>query len=343
MVETIRSTARALVGSDGISVVRRDGDLCHYIEEDAIGQLWKGQTFPASICVSGWAMINRKTVIIPDINLDDRIPQELYSGTFVRALLMAPVGSDEPIGAIGAYWSRPYAPTREEIDVLEALAGAAATAIENIRLIEALSGALKDAELARDELKHRVKNAYMGAQAIARLALPREQAEDLTSKLGALARAHALLDDKLSNIPTIGLRELVEAEIEPYHAGASRFLLQGPPITVRRSQAVPLGLVVNELATNALKHGALSVPDGRVSLVWSRSGSNVILNWQESGGPTVSTAPVAGQGTDLLNRIVKGQLAGALNSRFEPEGVVYTLSFRADTTDPVDAGIVTPA
>ncbi|NYJ10902.1 signal transduction histidine kinase [Rhizobium leguminosarum] len=132
VIATIRASARALIGCEGITVIRREGDLCHYIEEDAIGPLWKGQKFPATACLSGWSMINRQTVIVPDIDKDDRIPHELYGGTFVRAVAMAPIRRYDPVGAIGAYWSKPYEPTQWEVETLEALAEAAATAVEHI-------------------------------------------------------------------------------------------------------------------------------------------------------------------------------------------------------------------
>jgi signal transduction histidine kinase len=131
-IATIRTTARSLIGCEGISVVRRVGDLCHYVEEDAIGPLWKGQKFPIAACLSGWSMINGQTAVVPDIFNDERIPFELYAGTFVRALAMAPIGREDPIGAIGAYWSRPYRPGQWEIDVLEALAEAVSTAVSHI-------------------------------------------------------------------------------------------------------------------------------------------------------------------------------------------------------------------
>jgi signal transduction histidine kinase len=142
-VDTIRTSARSLIGCEGIAVILRDGDLCHYVEEDGIGPLWKGQKFPAVACVSGWAMINRKTAVIPDISTDQRIPQELYANTFVRALAMAPVRAEQPIAAIGAYWSQPYSPAEWEIEILEALAEATAAAFENAAFIETLTRPLK--------------------------------------------------------------------------------------------------------------------------------------------------------------------------------------------------------
>ncbi|MFZ5686375.1 MAG: GAF domain-containing protein, partial [Pseudomonadota bacterium] len=169
VVEVVRATARRLIGSDGIAVILREGDECRYVEEDAVGPLWKGRNFPLSSCISGWAMVHRRTVVIPDIRLDERIPQDLYRDTFVRSLVMAPVRSDDPIGAIGAYWGQEYEATAEEVEALETLARATATAMEQVRLVAALSKALEEAELARDELRHRVKNAYTATQALASL------------------------------------------------------------------------------------------------------------------------------------------------------------------------------
>ncbi len=159
IVETIRATARALIGCEGIAIIRREGDLCHYVEENAIGPLWKGSKFPASACLSGWAMINRQTVVVPDVSSDERIPQELYASTFVKAVAMAPVKMDAPIGAIGAYWSRTYEPAPFELHILEALAGATATAMEKAAAVRRLNASLAassqtkvivDESLARD-------------------------------------------------------------------------------------------------------------------------------------------------------------------------------------------------
>ncbi|WP_413711680.1 sensor histidine kinase [Rhizobium sp. Rhizsp82] len=327
VVEIIRSTARKMVGCQGIAVIRKEGDLCHYIDEDAIGSLWKGQTFPATACVSGWAMTERRTLIIPDISAEPRIPTEFYEGTFVKAIAMTPIGVDDPIGAIGAYWASPYNPTEGEIAILEALARAAATAIENVRLIEALSNALDNAELARDELRHRVKNAYMGVQGLVKLSVKGDAGEELVNRIGALARSNSLLDERLPAKTSVDLRELIEIEIEAYRStAAGRFVLNGPVTEISGARAVPLGLAINELATNALKHGALSVEEGRVEISWSRDGGHLYLSWTESHGPRVAIAKT-GEGSGLLSRLVERQLRGTLSHVFEPEGVRCSIQF----------------
>jgi two-component sensor histidine kinase len=336
VVEVVRSTARRLIGSDGIAVILREGDDCRYVEEDAVGPLWKGRNFPLSSCISGWAMLHRQTVVIPDIRLDERIPQDLYRDTFVRSLVMAPVRSEDPIGAIGAYWGQVYEPTADEVETLETLTRATATAMENVRLVAALSRALEDAELARDELRHRVKNAYTATEALARLTLPPEQARALASRIAALARAHDLLDRKLARQDHITLRELVDAELEPYGVDApGRFRVEGPSVTLASAQALALGLALNELATNALKYGALSVADGRLDVRWRQEGEHLVVEWRESDGPAVRGAAIESFGSRLLKRLVEGQLAGTIRRQLHQSGVTCVIEF--PTPEAADA------
>lgn len=132
--EIVRRTARELVGADGATFVLRDGDKCHYADEDAISPLWKGQRFPMSACISGWAMLNARSVMIPDIYVDPRIPADAYRPTFVKSLAMVPIRIESPIGAIGVYWARSRQTTAEEIAVLQALANTTSVAMENVRV-----------------------------------------------------------------------------------------------------------------------------------------------------------------------------------------------------------------
>ncbi len=134
----VRQAARALVGSDGATFVLRDGDRCHYVDEDAIAPLWKGQKFPMAACISGWVMIHRQPAAIADIYADARIPQDAYRPTFVKSLVMVPIRSVEPIGAIGNYWARPHRTSEEELRILQALADSTSVALENAQIYEQL-------------------------------------------------------------------------------------------------------------------------------------------------------------------------------------------------------------
>jgi GAF domain-containing protein len=127
--ELVRSAARRLTGADGATFVLREDDLCHYVDEDAISPLWKGQRFPLSACISGWAMLNRHGVAIADIYSDDRIPHDAYRQTFVKSLAMVPIRQLDPLGAIGNYWADHHEPSQRELALLQALADSTAVAL----------------------------------------------------------------------------------------------------------------------------------------------------------------------------------------------------------------------
>ena len=137
----VRRVARRLTGADGATFMLRDGDYCLYADEDAISPLWKGQRFPISVCVGGWAMLNRKPVAIEDIYQDDRVPHEAYRATFVKSLALVPIRTLEPVGAIGNYWASSHRPTAEELELLQALADTTAVAMENVQVYEELERA----------------------------------------------------------------------------------------------------------------------------------------------------------------------------------------------------------
>jgi signal transduction histidine kinase len=126
--------ARALTGADGASFVRREGDMCYYADEEAIAPLWKGQRFPMSACMSGWAMLHRQHAVIADIYTDPRISIKAYQPTFVKSLVMVPIRTAAPIGAIGTYWAQPYQATPKEVRVLQTLADSTSAALDNIQL-----------------------------------------------------------------------------------------------------------------------------------------------------------------------------------------------------------------
>ena len=144
VMQIVRVAARKLTGADGATFVLREGDKCYYAEEDAIEPLWKGQRFPMSTCISGWVIENAKIAVIPDIYADSRIPQDAYKPTFVKSLVVVPIRTENPIGAIGNYWANPHAPTSEEIQLIQALANTTTVAIENIQLYNELEQRIKE-------------------------------------------------------------------------------------------------------------------------------------------------------------------------------------------------------
>ncbi len=148
----VRKAARELTGADGATFVLRDADKCYYAEENAISPLWKGQRFPLTACISGWAMLNAQPAVIEDIYVDPRIPIDAYRPTFVKSLAMVPIRKEQPIGAIGNYWAKRRLPTPEEISILQALANVTSVTLENVDLYGQLQQKMRALEESNEEL-----------------------------------------------------------------------------------------------------------------------------------------------------------------------------------------------
>jgi two-component sensor histidine kinase/CheY-like chemotaxis protein len=192
--------------------------------------------------------------------------------------------------------------------------------------------ARKRAEAAQalliDELNHRVRNilatieAMIGFTAVD-AASPAALADALRGRVTAMARTHDLLTN--GRWEGVSLGDIVEGELQPY-AAEDRVRLTGDsqlPLTPKA--ALSFSLVLHELTTNALKHGALGVPEGHVDISWSveRRATDTLLRlvWQESGGPPVTPPTRRGFGTTLLERAAVHDLGGVANLRFEPSGL----------------------
>ncbi len=154
ITQIVTETARKLVGSDGATFILKENDLCYYVDEDGISTLWKGKKFPMSSCISGWSMINKKSVIITDIYKDDRIPHDVYKPTFVKSLCMVPIRKDSPIGAIGNYWKKTTHPSFEEVELLQILADLMSNSIENLEL----RNSVKDKVMQNENLKSKYQD-----------------------------------------------------------------------------------------------------------------------------------------------------------------------------------------
>lgn len=176
ITDIVASAARELMAADGATFVLREDDRCVYADEDAIGPLWKGSRFPMTACISGWSMMHRETVVVPDIYEDARIPQEAYRPTFVKSLAMVPIREQDPIGAVGAYWSTSTTPSHEQVRLLQVLANSAAVALENLEL----RGAVTRRAAERDELESAIHTLV----------------HDLRGPLGAILGCAELLQDE---------------------------------------------------------------------------------------------------------------------------------------------------
>jgi two-component sensor histidine kinase len=331
----VRSTARRISGADGVTFVLNDDGRCWYLDEDAIGPLWKGQRFPLTACVSGWAMLNKQTAVIPDIYLDERIPHDAYRPTFVRSLVMTPVRPENPIAAIGAYWGRVGRPADLVIARLAAVARATATAIANVQLIASLEESLERRDDLICELDHRVKNTMSAVLAISQRTLhnaptPAAFAGAFQDRVLSLSRAHEHLAGRDWTNGDVG--ELVWLALSPFRAGPEAQLeIGGPQVRLRPEAAVSFLMTCHELAANAAKYGALSRAGGRVEVAWrldeTAAPGVFTFEWREFGGPPVAAKPARrGFGSDMILRGFARDVGGEAHLAFAPEGVCFTLA-----------------
>ena len=184
------------------------------------------------------------------------------------------------------------------------------------RLVRELELAKERETLLKDELAHRMKNmlATVNAMAVltARHSAPDKLAEALGGRLETLQRATELLEG--DGKAPCDMERLVETTLAPFRSD-SNFRVAGPPCELPREACVPLALALHELATNAAKYGALSVPVGKVSLEWTVVEDGVLrVAWGEQDGPRVEKPKRAGMGTQLLRR-QRGLKAVKLNYR----------------------------
>jgi two-component sensor histidine kinase len=177
------------------------------------------------------------------------------------------------------------------------------------------------------ELNHRMKNSFAAVRSIASQTLshardPDEFQRAFEGRLAALSSASTLL--VAGNWQVAELRALIEATLEPFRT-AHNLLLRGPDVTLPSEMTLTLGLVLHELATNAAKYGAFSVPAGRVEIVWAMqreaAEARLILDWSEHGGPPVEQPERRGFGRSLIERSVAYELDGSAELTFAPEGV----------------------
>ena len=170
--------------------------------------------------------------------------------------------------------------------------------------------------LLTDELDHRARNLFSLVLGMARAPVGEDQsAHDyqagLVARLRALVEAHGLVFDVSAQNGTPGegadLRELAEAVLRPL-GDEGRVRLHGPDARLGARQALNAALLLHELGTNAVKHGALGVSGGRVDLRWRRSGREVALDWEESGGPPAPRPERRGFGSQLIGMMVAGSM-----------------------------------
>lgn len=186
-----------------------------------------------------------------------------------------------------------------------------------------------------NELNHRVKNTLAAVQSIVTQTLrhaadPGDASRAITARIMALSGAHNVLTRE--SWDGADLRTLVETAIHPFQGpGPDAFQLSGPDMRVGPYAAISISLALHELATNAVKYGALSTPAGRVRIGWSVGAGQVFrLEWIETGGPVVTPSDRRGFGSRLILQVLPDQLQGAAELEYRPAGIAFRLTASVD-------------
>ena len=193
-----------------------------------------------------------------------------------------------------------------------------------------------------DELNHRVKNTLSTVQSIVWRALrnadPLTLRDTIESRLFALSRSHDLLT--LEHWESAKLADVVKTALEPFgitNGRSERFSIRGSSIRIPPKATLALGIAFHELATNAVKYGALSNETGSISISWavepSRAGKRLVLHWREKDGPPVSPPTRKGFGSQVIERGLAHELDGSVHLEFRPDGLACMISIPAPQAD----------
>lgn len=198
---------------------------------------------------------------------------------------------------------------------------------------EALAAARDRADLLARELNHRVKNLFAVVLAIVKLsARETPEARGVTEAIGeriqALLKAHEVSQGELDN-PEVALAVLVETSLAPYRSAELTAEIAGPDVTLHARSITPVGLLLHEMTTNAVKYGGWSQPGGTIAVEWRREGNEIVLDWRERGAAIAASPTRRGFGSMLMTSSAR-QLGGSVDRDFKADGAAITIRFPAD-------------
>lgn len=279
-----------------------------------------------------------ETVVIPDVRIDPRTASNLDAlGLYgISALVNVPAMADgRLVGVLCLHDAAPRDWSAEEVAFAQAVA-------ERARLALCRIAAEEEQNLRMREVGHRLKNLLAMVQAIATQTMRSATdlataSEVLAGRLAAMGQSHdLLLDGEMGSTP---IRDVVRRALHLGVNGVGRYDLSGPDLPIGGQVALSLSLMLHELATNAVKYGALSNDVGRVSLGWKIRGggeaARLHLTWQERGGPPVEQPSRKGFGSRLIERGLAGQVGGVVDIDYAPNGLTFSVeaplaAFQAD-------------
>jgi two-component sensor histidine kinase len=335
-----------------IAVVNLVGDQIQFFKAE-VGLGVRSTPFDSSFCAK--AILEEEFMMIPDATKDHRfdcnplVTGEPHIRFYAGAILKTPEGY--PIGTVCVLGYEPLALDEVQQDTLRLLAKQVMIQLElkkSLReksseaeaqrmlserrreVAEALATADAERKILNEELAHRMKNTLAMVLAIASQTLKDVVEKDavaaFTGRIQALSQAHdVLLRENWSSAEIMD----VMLSVLTLHTDEARRSLSGPTVALGPKAGLSLSLILHELATNAMKYGALSNADGKISVAWSLievdGVPHLSMTWSEAGGPTVSEPTRRGFGSRLIRMGIAG--TGSVEKSYSPRG--FTATFLA--------------
>jgi two-component sensor histidine kinase len=262
----------------------------------------------------------------------------------VPEVLLIPLHRGEEL--LGTLWN--VAPEvghfhRGHVAAVTELGSFVSTALRMHQTEQRLRSSLAEQETLAREMSHRLKNVFSVVDSMIQLSASkagsaRDLASALSGRVHALAAAHGLIRRSFANPADVrevsALQPLLQAVLQPHEALPTqppRFKLHGPAVSLGEHATNGIALVFHELATNAVKYGALAKDAGHVEIGWQVQDGTLTMAWRERGGPLVAGAPSAsGFGTRLIQNMVEATYGGSLTYDWTPEGLVVSLTLPVD-------------
>lgn len=255
-----------------------------------------------------------------------------WGGPWAGALVIVAAASFALAGATtGGAWAGTMAATV----MFVVFGGLMVTIIHALQqAIQAQQAAEREAEIMAREMRHRVSNIMQLVLSIAQLTWRNTKEPErfmplFEGRLSALSQSHRISSGSAGAPPD--LHALLRVLLSPY--GPERFRFSGPSVQLHEAITPRIGLIIHELATNAAKYGALSVPEGIVSVEWKMLPQLVEIHWTESNGPSVTQPERQGFGSKLIPAALSGGM-GEVETVFAPEGVRSCLRIHYDEAPP---------
>lgn len=275
-----------------------------------------------------------------------RHSERIYSwiadaGVVVPEVLLVPlfISGKTPLGTLWIVSDKLGHFDREHARMATELATFVGIALRMQRTEEQLRKALEEQEILTTEMNHRIKNLFALTDSMIWLGVrgagsKEEMAQALSGRLHALANAHDLvLGGMGENLQAPGQSELgalIKAITEPYEYSDSdsrRFTRSGPAVSCDEHAVSGIALVINELATNAVKYGPLQTTAGHVAVEWKDDGEHIVLLWKERGGLPIDAPPIRkGFGTRLVESTIVTRFGGTVDYRWERDGLLARIA-----------------